>query len=190
MDTNKTLKIQVPNGFEIDKEKSTFKEIIFREIESKLPKTWKELRRVKGFYFSGVQEKIRDCDVQTTVDSSLTINEFAKCVFPTKELAEAALALAQLLQLRDAYNATEKSDWTSIVYVINVFYGDITIDEYSDDVQFVMSFKTEELCDEFYENFKDLLETAKPLLFSFFLLVLMVSFGLICFVISISLSGF
>ena len=38
----KELNIQVPEGYEVDKEKSTFEKIIFKKIENKLPKTWEE----------------------------------------------------------------------------------------------------------------------------------------------------
>ena len=44
MDTKK-LKINIPEGYEIDKEKSTFEEIVFKKVEdplAKLPKTWEE----------------------------------------------------------------------------------------------------------------------------------------------------
>ena len=41
----KKLKINIPEGYEIDKEKSTFEEIVFKKVEdplAKLPKTWEE----------------------------------------------------------------------------------------------------------------------------------------------------
>lgn len=44
MDTKK-LKINIPEGYEIDKEKSTFEEIVFKKVEdpfTKLPKNWEE----------------------------------------------------------------------------------------------------------------------------------------------------
>lgn len=46
IDTKK-LKINIPEGYEIDRENSTFEEIIFKKIEnpfSKLPKTWEEYK--------------------------------------------------------------------------------------------------------------------------------------------------
>ena len=38
----KELNIQIPEGYEVDKEQSTFEKIIFKKIETKLPKTWEE----------------------------------------------------------------------------------------------------------------------------------------------------
>ena len=41
----KKLKINIPEGYEVDKELSTFEEIIFKKIEyGKLPRTWDEYR--------------------------------------------------------------------------------------------------------------------------------------------------
>lgn len=39
----KTFKIEIPNGFEINKDNSTFENIVFKEIKKELPKTWYEL---------------------------------------------------------------------------------------------------------------------------------------------------
>ena len=37
----KELKIEVPQGYEIDRQKSTFEKIVFKKIPEN-PKTWKE----------------------------------------------------------------------------------------------------------------------------------------------------
>lgn len=44
---NKELKIQVPEGYEIDKENSTFENIVFKRKE--LPKSWEDLGAIRGF---------------------------------------------------------------------------------------------------------------------------------------------
>ena len=44
---NKELKIQVPEGYEIDKENSTFEKIVFKKVENELPKSWEELGEIK-----------------------------------------------------------------------------------------------------------------------------------------------
>ena len=46
----KTFNIEIPKGYEIDKEKSTFETIIFKEVKNELPKTWAELEKLKGYY--------------------------------------------------------------------------------------------------------------------------------------------
>jgi len=40
----KQIKIEVPQGYEIDKEKSTFENIILKPIENKLPLSYFEIR--------------------------------------------------------------------------------------------------------------------------------------------------
>ena len=54
MDTKK-LKINIPEGYEIDKENSTFEEIVFKKVEdpfAKLPKTWEEYCKQTKDYVS------------------------------------------------------------------------------------------------------------------------------------------
>ena len=46
----KEMKIQAPEGYEIDRENSTFENIIFRKAERKLPKAWKDLLFVEGWF--------------------------------------------------------------------------------------------------------------------------------------------
>lgn len=47
----KEMKIQVPEGYEIDREKSTFESIVFKKVEVKdLPKSWEGLLGVSGCY--------------------------------------------------------------------------------------------------------------------------------------------
>ena len=155
----KELKIQVPEGYEIDKEKSTFEKIVFKKVENELPKSWEDLMTVKGYCVS-TYSKIEDCN-----EEFYTYKE-NKNLFPTKEEAEACLALAQLCQLRDRYNDGWKPDWINnkeYKYSIVINKGEPFVETYF-NVQKVLSFKTEELRDKFLENFRDLIETAKPLL--------------------------
>lgn len=156
---NKELKIEVPQGYEIDKEKSTFEKIVFKKVENELPKSWEELGEIKGWYVDSFSD-IMPCDKGDTDKDN------DKNIFPTIEEAEACLALAQLCQLRDRYNDGWKPDWeddNQFKWNIHVFKDDIyTMANLF--VKKVLVFKTEELRDKFLENFRDLIETAKPLL--------------------------
>ena len=99
----KEMKIQAPEGYEIDKENSTFENIVFKKIEKELPKSWEDLKILNGYYVNDSSE--------VDIFESYTTDEYNKNVFPTKEEAEACVALAQLCQLRDRYNDGWKPDW-------------------------------------------------------------------------------
>lgn len=155
---NKELKIQVPEGYEIDKEKSTFEKIVFKKVDD-LPKSWEELEFIDGFFVSSLSDIAK-------IGNNTTNDESNKNVFPTKEEAEACLALAQLCQLRDRYNDGWKPNWrtgSEIKYCIIVDENKIVESQYITLNQ-ILSFKTKELREKFLENFRDLIEIAKPLL--------------------------
>ena len=154
----KELKIEVPAGYEIDRENSTFEKIVFKKIERELPKSWEELKIMNGFYVSS------GSNVQTFISHIISDNN--KNMFPTRAEAEACLALAQLCQLRDRYNDGWKPDWENDneqKHVIIIHAGRIHVETFF-SIQCLLAFKTEELRYKFLENFRDLIETAKPLL--------------------------
>lgn len=157
----KSVTITAPEGYEVDKERSSFEKIVFRALPDKgLPKTWEELGEIYGYYV----------DSNSCVDN-LPIAPFptrqrTRNTWPTLEEAEASIALAQLCQLRDRYNGGWRANWTDTnheKFCIGVLSGGIAaFDWYR--LQHVLCFKTEELRDEFMKNFADLIEKAKPLL--------------------------
>jgi hypothetical protein len=154
----KELKIEAPEGYEIDRENSTFKKIVFKKIENELPKSWEDLYEVGGWFV--------DFHSDVVTSGSMRTADSVKNRFPTKEEAEACVALAQLCQLRDRYNGGWKPNWEENInekYSI-YFHNEKIYSDYSYNTRHVLSFKTYELRDKFLENFKDLIETAKPLL--------------------------
>ena len=155
----KEMKIQVPEGYEIDREKSTFESIVFKKVEAKeLPKSWEGLKIIDGFFVSnlGYIEKVSD---------NYTAANHNKNIFPTKEEAEACLALAQLCQLRDRYNDGWKPDWTDFTMKPSIyFHKEIATTGENRSERTILYFRSEKIRDEFLENFRDLIETAKPLL--------------------------
>ena len=154
----KEFKIQVPEGYEIDKEKSTFEKIVFKKIERELPKSWEDLYEVGGWFV--------DFHSDVVTSGSTRTGDSVKNRFPTKEEAEACLALAQLCQLRDRYNDGWKPNWEDDEeqkHAMFIHMGEICEETFF-TVQHSLAFKTEELRDKFLENFRDLIEIAKPLL--------------------------
>jgi hypothetical protein len=156
--TEKVVTIEAPEGYEVDKEKSSFEKIVFRVLPAKgLPKTWEELGLIKGHYVK------TECYTQAYFGTSDDPDN--RNVFPSKEEAEASIALAQLCQLRDRYNGGWKPDWTDggIKYVIYFVWEEMDAASIT-GIRFALAFKTRELRDEFKKNFSDLIEKAKPLL--------------------------
>lgn len=154
----KEMKIQAPEGYEIDKKNSTFENIIFKKVEKELPKSWEDLYEVGG-WFVDFHSKVVTSGSMRTADS-------VKNRFPTKEEAEACLALAQLCQLRDRYNDGWKPDWknsTETKHIIEINRNYIVKNFYNHTKR-ILAFKTKNIRDKFLENFKDLIEIAKPLL--------------------------
>ena len=151
----KEINIVPPDGYQIDKDKSTFEKIVFKQIND-LPKTWKELGKISCCY-------VNTCGgVRCVVD--FPVADVWTDVYPTIELLDASKALAKLLQLRNRYNGDNKGfifreENHIIINQWNELYKtDCSIISHS------MAFRTVELRDEFYNNFKELLEIAKPLL--------------------------
>ena len=150
------------NGKVIDLENSDLSvgKIVFKKKEKELPTKWEDLKKLKGYYVNDLSEIFYLRNANMTISKNL---------FPTKAEAEACLALSQLCQLRDAYNGEPLADWCDWTnsnqkkYCIVIYKGEI----YKDDnvnISNILSFKTEKLRYKFVENFRELIETAKPLL--------------------------
>lgn len=155
----KTINIEIPSGHEIDQENSNLSEgkIVFREIKKGLPKTWEELKRVKGYYVNAPDSGLREINCLT--------NPINRNVFATEELAKASIAMAQLSQLREVYRQGWKPNWgdNNIKYVIYM-YSDKIDKCFRQSSHHFLSFQSAEIRDEFLKNFASLIETAKPLM--------------------------
>lgn len=154
----KIIKITPPEGYEVDKEKSTFEEIVFKKLEPNFPMSWEELGVIKGCYISS-RSYIGDIFKTNAVDGNQNL-------FPTRKEAEAMLAMAQLCQLRDRWNDGWKADWENVdesKYCISSFKYELEKIDLIGSYR-PMFFKTKKLRDDFMVVFKDLLETAKPFL--------------------------
>lgn len=157
--TMKELKIEIPEGHEIDTERSTFERIVFRPVKSTLPKTWEDIGDLPGYY-------VNSESVVRKIPASTTEKNINRNVFAEKDQAEAAIALAQLSQLKKVHNGDWVPDWNSVVqakYVI-MPYRDIIATSTNTLSTAFLSFKDAETRDLFLENFRDLIEQAKPLM--------------------------
>jgi hypothetical protein len=149
--------IYIPDGYEVDKERSTFEVIYLKPITPTLPKKWEDLKKVTGWYADEVSQASRCGDMPA---HSNNYN-----VFVTKAQADASIALAQLSQLREVYRQGWKPNWCENIYKHFIYYyeGEISIACNHYHSHF-LSFQSKEVAEEFLKNFKDLIEIAKPLI--------------------------
>lgn len=100
----KEINITVPEGYEIDKENSTFECIKFKKrIEVN---TWEDIESVKGFYISNTYG---NSHVNTDVNKN---DSWDKNIFIDIQHAKSTLAMAQISQLMPYYGgAITKEEW-------------------------------------------------------------------------------
>jgi len=154
------ITIDIPTGYEINKTNSTFERIVFKPLTPVLPKRWEDLKTLQGFFIT------QDSNILETQKETIYKGAHDRNIWPTRELAEASIALAQLCQLRDVYNDSWVADWKNNQEnkcAIWVTSDKITTGNYQTS-NHLLAFKSASLCDQFFTNFKDLLEIAKPLL--------------------------
>ena len=156
---NETITIEAPEGQVFDLENSTPTHIKLKKVEpKKRPMSWMELKDINGYYINSDSEIL-------PVDANTLTHYKNRNIYPSKKLAEAALALSQLLQLRDAWNEcnTEEYPVTSFEYVIYNVSESIRLGS-NRPCNSTLRFRTGELRDAFFKQFRPLIETALPLL--------------------------
>ena len=146
----KELKIEVPQGYEIDRQKSTFEKIIFKKIPEN-PKTWEDycsLMKGKTMYYT-------NCN-------TITVSGFSDAhdKFVNKKRAEQFIALGKLLQLRDYW--VKGSKFKDAVGIFTWNEGAIVTHE-CDINDFSITFPTQEMADKFINCYRDLIINASPL---------------------------
>ena len=162
---SKTIKIEtkewnIPEGYEIDREKSNELQIVFKKIEDNRVRSWDEYcKKIKGkssYYVDNVDYKI----ISSQFESTPFLEEF-----DNKVDAEAFAALGKLLKLRKDWIGDWKPDWTdSDPKFTIIIEGGRIVAGANKIAGRSMSFPTMEMRDDFYKSFKHLLEIAKPLL--------------------------
>ena len=156
----KEINISIPEGYEIDKEKSTFTKIVFKKIESKLPMSFEEMPICDNWY---IYNNIISCNNHKGMN--YTGKSYSMPIYPTKEYAEAFWALSKLIWLRDAWNEGWKAEFTddTLKHVLFNFENKLRCESYR-QTNYIMAFKTKDIRDKFFIQFRDLLEIAIPLL--------------------------
>ncbi len=179
-ETTKTIRTEIPKGYEIDKEKSTFENIVFKRKEistiSEYPEDIFDALKINNRFLG--KDKVhyitnagRIVGRNFRCTSVLDGNEFS-----TQERAEQLLQLGKLLEIRDAYNHIKgytreqlqdsfhknMSDYWSIkcsnksIFVYKTKYDDIKAP--------IFMFATRPLAESFLVNFESKLKVIKEFL--------------------------
>lgn len=151
-----SIKINVPDGYEIDEANSSFTEIKFKLIEIKYPKSWNlesSNNDIRGFWINNDSEILR----ANGFWSNRSIN-----VFKTEKQAKAMLAYAQITQLMalPCYNGDWEPDCedNTIKFILKRYKNTIELD-YSVNIHYPIAFKSKEVGGAFRNNHVDLLRT-------------------------------
>lgn len=153
--------IQIPKGYVIDTENSNDRQILLKKIEDNKARSWEEYcKKMEGkdsYYYDELFKEIR----YAHFNSQPLISEFED-----KEEAEAFAALGKLRKFRKDWIGEWKPDYNNSREAKFVIFNRQNVVCRGVDyiVNNPMSFPTEEMCDEFFDTFKDLLEQAKTLL--------------------------
>ena len=139
MENQKELNISIPEGYEIDKEKSSFEKVVFKKKEKQV-KTWEDLvgkcRIQSSIYISTIGEIISSSyGVYSNNDRNLFID---------KKHAKSALAMAQISQLMPYYGGAilnEEWKYSTRKYVISKYKNTIK-DDYAVNLHYFLAFHT------------------------------------------------
>ena len=150
----KELKIEIPQGYEIDRQKSTFEKIVFKKIPEN-PKTWEEYCKQAKDYVSYFHTRYPEPCIRKSPSF-----DGVYCEFSTKERVKQYVALGRLLQLRDYW----VKGYSEFRYAV---YGDWNdcpaICDWRDNIHYPLTFPTNEMAKEFKDCFSDLIKQAFPL---------------------------
>lgn len=154
----KELKIDIPEGYEIDKENSTFERIVFKKKHT-YSKSWEEFCNTneltnKEYFISSHSSLSVTCNIRPRdCDSD---KNFCK----TEEEAEAFLALIQLKRLWheyvDDYSEKVKDHYYYFIDCLGYKNEFTVLYDFSSTSKYLFKFPSKKLAEEFLNNFKDL----------------------------------
>ena len=129
-------------------------------IKKELPNSWEEF--VEQNPCKNVEYDIGLNGVQTTCAGLRGTDEHS---LPTRKMADAFIALMDLIQLRDCYRNGWEPDWDDYGDKYCIYRGFNSIRTINSNLDArVLSFQSRELRDKFLNNFRYLIEIAKDLI--------------------------
>ena len=155
-----TIEIEVPDG-----KKAVWKDnkVVFEDIKPQFPKTWEEFCEQNMIKKSEYYLDPSSCVLELWDDKRDISSD--RNVLPTRQAAEAHLALMQLHQLRDCYREGWEPNWNNDCnkYIIVKNRDKYVVFGGSWTNQF-LSFQDRERAEEFLINFRELIEKAGDLI--------------------------
>lgn len=126
-------------------------------MEKRLPMSWNELNKVGGFWIDS------SSDIEQT-DQPVDCIPYNRNLWPTKELAEAALAMSQLCQIRNAWVDNDK--FGTLMFRPVPIHEQQMASTLTNLNSKPLTFPTKEMCQKFISapEINKLLQIAKPLL--------------------------
>lgn len=143
----KELKIEIPEGYEIDKENSSFEKIVFKKKFE--VNCWEDLKRVTGVF-------ITESSLLNPIASDLILPH-NKNIFLNEKYAKSALALSQISQLLPYYDTNV--DWASYKskFCICRIGNEIEIKPWASTYHF-LSFNSQSEAERFLEHNEQLVK--------------------------------
>ena len=151
------INIEVPEGYVIDEENSSFTCIKFKKEEKKQVTCWEDLETINGYYISA------NCCVAGYTNKPDHAN---KNTFATKEQAFACMALAMLSQLMKDVNGDwipDYKDDNQKKFIIR-YYKNTLETNWFYHINHFLTFPTGEIRDMFLKNHEELIMKARSLL--------------------------
>lgn len=143
----KELKIEIPEGYEIDKENSSFEKIVFKKKAE--VNCWEDLKGVTGMYVS-------DNSFITFAKGGLA-QPYNKNVFLNEKYAKSALALSQISQLLPYYDTDIDWESTNDKFCIDRINNRIEIKRWF-SIYHVLTFNSLSEAERFYKHNKQLVK--------------------------------
>ena len=153
-----TIEIDVPDGkIAIWKDNK----VVYEDIKPQFPKTWEEFCKQNEVKKNEYYLDTSSCII--VISDSKRYSGSDRNLLPSKEAAEAHLALMQLHQLRDCYRQGWIPDDNHDNYLILNNKGKYNISVNNWTSHF-LTFQDRERAEEFLTNFRELIEKARDLI--------------------------
>lgn len=167
----RNVKISLDKAKEWYKKGGELKEVALqafteKELDNKLPISWEDFC---DMYPNKGNEWLINSDDSgfSQIPSNFKtkrLYKYDRNLLLTKEAADAHLAYIQLHRLRDCYRQGWKPDWSNSKQWCIMFDTDTFIVQPRIYYNRFLSFQSKEIAEKFFENFKNLIETAGDLI--------------------------